>query len=262
MSPTQRELAEEESSIWEAEPSERRMKMPTVYWKHHAPERNTSDVESRRSIRDTVDAQVLWDAIDKGMPLKVAGNIAIAARRKKCTAQEVMYAAKELADKKQIPFYRAVTEFKGIEFKKDEKRPSELEDGWRKLREDAAYVARRMLSGEDSDQVNVHITGFMVEVEAAVARFRARLRTEGDAAVTRIAVIRACRLLAVPIPRKGEVADEALFRKQAQRLRVANHADRMGAAYDNERYITIGRALEALEAYNAAIKKETNGHTG
>jgi hypothetical protein len=65
----------------------------------------------------------------------------------------------------------------------------------------------------------------------------------------------------VPIPRKGEVADEALFRKQAQRLRVANHADRMGAAYDNERYVTIGRALEALEAYNTAIKKETNVHT-
>lgn len=260
MSKTQRELAEEESSIWEAEPSERRMKMPTAYWKHHAPERKTNDVESRRSVRDTVDAQVLWDAIDAGMPLNVAGNIAIAARRKKLTAQEVIYAAKEISNDKQIPFFRAVTEFKGVEFKKHEKRPSELEDNWRKLREDAEYVARRMLSGEDPEQVNQHITSFMVEVETAVARLRGRLRTEGAMAVTRNVVISACRLLAVPIPRKGVAADEALFRKQAQRLRVANHADRMGAAYDNERYISIGTALQALEQYNEMIKKGTNGN--
>jgi hypothetical protein len=255
MSATQRQMAIEESSAWEALPASERGGTPSMHLhKHMFPDRSRKAIDARRAILQA-NCERLWDEVANGMSVIAAADIAIAARKKRLSIETALVAVRGICEDNNWNAPKAAEYYKRSD--ETEKRPDDLEENWKKLRADARCVAMRMLSGEDADHVKEHMTRLMVDIDDAVSRFRAALRSNGKITTGRVQLASACRALGVPIPRKGALINEKLFRKRAQGLRVAYHPDRLGDAYDADRYNNIGHALGILEAYNEKMRRGT-----
>jgi hypothetical protein len=245
---THKELAEEESELWDRTPKEVRGRMIGVFW-NLRDGRGDNPVENRRAIFNA-HSEALWDAVDKySMPLRGASRIAIVARKLKEPVEQVLERVQALAAEKNKTIQAAA-----LIYEKSVQRPADLEANYKKLKEVAEYIAKRTFSGGDTKPTKKHITRFLVDVEEAVAKLRRALRDGSQYVPEREDVENACDVLGVDPPDKGAILDAKLFRKQARGLRTEYHADRMGAAYDSERYLAIGRALDILEKYNATLE--------
>jgi hypothetical protein len=254
----QRELAEEEAAVWLATDAEARKPYKGgigAYWNARDTERSQYQVAQRHTVW-RVRNEALWEEVRLGMPIGTAANLVHTARAKSISFEEAIRQHKagsftvRTADGRVIHKHKVATEPAAPAPSSE---PPEVANEWTVLRELIEELARRALSGEDPSTTEPLITNFLIDVKEGIAYMRRTLQRKGEFTVKRRQVIDACRFLRLEPPPVGTPANEDVFRKNAKQLRYENHQDRLGAAYDNEYYLSIGRAQDYLEQYNQVI---------
>lgn len=255
-----RELAEEEAAAWVGlYPEQRKPYVNGIasYWKVHAPERSEYQVTQRHTVW-RAHSEALWAEIERGMPLGTAARIIAKSRSLKLSVEECIHQYKavgntpvQTADGRV--FHKNYASKTSSEPPPPPSEPPELVSEWVSLRELIEGLARRALSGEDPNQLEPLITNFLIDVKEGIDFMRRTLHRRGEFTVKRQVVIDACKFLNVEVPAAGAPANADAFRRNAKRLRYETHQDRLGAAYDHEYYLNIGRALDYLERYNEVI---------
>jgi hypothetical protein len=256
---TQREMAEEEARLVQNRPANCRGMQPRDYIHQILPDRPASDYVSRNSIRES-DCDALWEEVESGrLILSNASKIAIAARRRGLPPETVLAAVRSLLEqnkKSRCGINSAIERFcaSPAVMGKPIEPLTDVEGAWRDLKKLAQRIGKLVSAGSNASHVEDAVARFHVDVSDAVSRLRRHVSENAKVSISRTRTVSACRLLGVDLPKPGQVADEKTFRKNAQQLRVAAHPDRLGEAYDNERYLAIEQALETLEIYNETVR--------
>jgi hypothetical protein len=256
-----KELAIMENEAWEAiSYDERRKYRGRVedYWRDRDPTRIFGQVKIRRTVY-LANSETLWDEIlNHGLTLYAAAAIVSMARKKPCPVEDAIQEYKRGTFKKRLADGRVV--YNRVNGKSAERPPEDPKDAWKRIQALIEKQARRALSGDSlSDrEIDTRIEHFMIDMKAAVANLRKKVKEKGQFTATREGVIRSCDTLNIPVPDTGNLADLVIARKHAKGLRYQLHEDRVGKeAYDKEAYLDIERALELLEHYNEQIKETT-----
>jgi hypothetical protein len=251
-----RELAEEEAAAWKALYPEQRApyrKGIGSYWAVHDPTRPGYQVKLRHLIW-LAHNDAIWVEVERGMPLGTAAGLVRKAKVGNISFEEALRRHKTGAYTATLPSGQTVYKHKsGSEAPPPPSEPAEFAGEWSSLRELIEDLARRALSGENPAQTEPLITNFLIDTKEGIAYMRRVLQRKGEFTVRRQKVIDACRFLRLEPPPLGTPANAEIFRKNAKQLRYENHQDRLGAAYDSEYYLNIGRALDYLEEYNKVI---------
>ncbi len=235
----------------------------------------SSDLKSRSAIyRAEPDSSVLWDRIEKGMPLRTASDLLARAKQRSLDLPLAERIREELR----------VYDSTGYEVRTDDGKvyrrgviplpiAPKTEDEFRSVVQELihSFLANDL---EGRPAIQDHVRKKLVEtffadlailfrdwereVDKAIGRLQAN-----ETSFARVHIIAACRKLSMDPPRLGKPVDLATANKQRKRLGRAYHPDAHGGETSLlTQFNEVMEAYRVLEQYNESLKEGAGDGNG